>query len=212
MSALCAGGGCTPRRLLRQRAQLLQLEAQNGLSPSAILVDASFGSGDPAVLTVGKQEVVTLLSIRRLIATAANTLNQLAATRTPRERSRTRRRLPCRKHGRDSADRVNDVRAEAVTPNITKVPRTIALTTAVGLSSSSDPRRRRQRSPGRGSGTGRRESRQRLRLVGRFPGVDVKTTLKTWTVMETTIGVMSFAIAACIFAIAACIFAYAFIG
>ena len=32
--------------------------------------------------------------------------------------------------------------------------------------------------------------------------MDVKTTLKTWTVMETTIGVMSFAIAACIFAYA----------
>ena len=39
-------------------------------------------------------------------------------------------------------------------------------------------------------------------LVGRFFGMDVKTTLKTWTVMETTIGLMGFAIAAVIFAIA----------
>ncbi len=39
-------------------------------------------------------------------------------------------------------------------------------------------------------------------LVGRFFGMDVKTTLKTWTVMETTIGVMGFALAALIFVIA----------
>ncbi len=61
-----------------ERAQLLQLEAQTGLSPSAILVDAALGSGDPAVLTVKKQEVVTLLEIRRLVGTAANNMNQLA--------------------------------------------------------------------------------------------------------------------------------------
>ncbi|MFP5312950.1 MAG: GntP family permease, partial [Actinomycetes bacterium] len=39
-------------------------------------------------------------------------------------------------------------------------------------------------------------------LVGRFFGMDVKTTLKTWTVMETLIGVMGFAIAAVIFLVA----------
>ncbi|WP_026532694.1 GntP family permease [Arthrobacter sp. H41] len=39
-------------------------------------------------------------------------------------------------------------------------------------------------------------------LVGRFLGMDVKTTLKTWTVMETAIGVMGFAIAAAVFALA----------
>lgn len=33
-------------------------------------------------------------------------------------------------------------------------------------------------------------------LVSRFFGMDVKTTLKTWTVMETTLGVSAFAIAA----------------
>jgi GntP family gluconate:H+ symporter len=39
-------------------------------------------------------------------------------------------------------------------------------------------------------------------LVGRFFGMDVKTTLKTWTVMETLIGVMGFAIAGMIFLVA----------
>ncbi len=39
-------------------------------------------------------------------------------------------------------------------------------------------------------------------LVGRFFGMDVKTTLKTWTVMETFIGLMGFGIAAAIFGVA----------
>ena len=39
-------------------------------------------------------------------------------------------------------------------------------------------------------------------LVGRFFQMDVKTTLKTWTVMETTIGVMGFGIAAAVFGLA----------
>jgi hypothetical protein len=39
-------------------------------------------------------------------------------------------------------------------------------------------------------------------LVGRFFEMDVKTTLKTWTVMETAIGVMGFAIAAAVFGVA----------
>ncbi|MGG5753595.1 GntP family permease [Zafaria sp. Z1313] len=39
-------------------------------------------------------------------------------------------------------------------------------------------------------------------LVGRFFDMDVKTTLKTWTVLETLIGVMGFGIAAGIFALA----------
>jgi len=41
-----------------------------------------------------------------------------------------------------------------------------------------------------------------FRLVGRFMNMDVKTTLETWTVMETTIGVMGFGIAAGLFALA----------
>ncbi|GAA5125485.1 GntP family permease [Haloechinothrix salitolerans] len=39
-------------------------------------------------------------------------------------------------------------------------------------------------------------------LVGRFFGMDVKTTLKTWTVLETLIGLMGFGIAALVYAIA----------
>ncbi|GAB3297265.1 GntP family permease [Parasphingorhabdus pacifica] len=38
-------------------------------------------------------------------------------------------------------------------------------------------------------------------LVGRFFGMDVKTTLKTWTVMETAIGLMGFGIASLLFVI-----------
>lgn len=39
-------------------------------------------------------------------------------------------------------------------------------------------------------------------LVGRFLGMDVKTTLKTWTVMQTLISLMGFGIAGAMFAIA----------
>lgn len=39
-------------------------------------------------------------------------------------------------------------------------------------------------------------------LVGRFYEMDVKTTLKTWTVLETLIGVMGFALAGLIFVLA----------
>ncbi|MBK1788751.1 GntP family permease [Prauserella cavernicola] len=39
-------------------------------------------------------------------------------------------------------------------------------------------------------------------LVGRFFGMDVKTTLKTWTVMQTTIGLMGFALSSLIFVLA----------
>ncbi|MCC2322602.1 GntP family permease [Cellulomonas xiejunii] len=39
-------------------------------------------------------------------------------------------------------------------------------------------------------------------LVGRFFGMDVRTTLRTWTVMETIIGTMGFAIAFLIFSVA----------
>ncbi|MCU4747120.1 MULTISPECIES: GntP family permease [Streptomyces] len=39
-------------------------------------------------------------------------------------------------------------------------------------------------------------------LVGRFMGMDVKTTLRTWTVLQTIFGVMGFSLAAAIYAIA----------
>ncbi|WP_458117261.1 plasmid mobilization relaxosome protein MobC [Arthrobacter sp. D2-10] len=61
-----------------ERARLLKLEAQTGLSPSAILVDAALGTGDPASLQLRKQELATLLEIRYLVATAANNINQVA--------------------------------------------------------------------------------------------------------------------------------------
>ncbi|WP_458115954.1 plasmid mobilization relaxosome protein MobC [Arthrobacter sp. D2-10] len=61
-----------------ERARLLKLEAQTGLSPSAILVDAALGTGDPASLHLRKQELATLLEIRYLVATAANNINQVA--------------------------------------------------------------------------------------------------------------------------------------
>ena len=38
-------------------------------------------------------------------------------------------------------------------------------------------------------------------LVSRFFGMDEKTTLKTWTVMETTLGVSAFVIAAALWAV-----------
>ena len=39
-------------------------------------------------------------------------------------------------------------------------------------------------------------------LVGRFLEMDVRTTFKTWTVLETIVGVLGFAIAAAIFGLA----------
>ena len=38
-------------------------------------------------------------------------------------------------------------------------------------------------------------------LVSRFFGMDVKTTLKTWTVMETTLGLTAFAISAALWVV-----------
>ena len=38
-------------------------------------------------------------------------------------------------------------------------------------------------------------------LVSRFFGMDEKTTLKTWTVMETTLGLSAFAIAGALWAV-----------
>jgi len=38
-------------------------------------------------------------------------------------------------------------------------------------------------------------------LVGRFFGMDVKTTLRTWTVLETTLGVTIFVLALGVWAV-----------
>ncbi|MEX5307661.1 plasmid mobilization relaxosome protein MobC [Kocuria sp. CPCC 205258] len=61
----------------KERAQLMVLEQQTGLSPSAILVDAALGTGDPTSLMLRKQELATLLELRRLVATIANNVNQI---------------------------------------------------------------------------------------------------------------------------------------
>ena len=61
-----------------ERSRLGRLEAATGLSPSAILVDAALGTGDPVSLQLRRQEIVLLLEIRRLVATAANNVNQIA--------------------------------------------------------------------------------------------------------------------------------------
>lgn len=61
-----------------ERVRLMQLEAETGLSPSAILVDSALGTGDPASLMVRKRELAELLELRRLVATIANNVNQIA--------------------------------------------------------------------------------------------------------------------------------------
>jgi hypothetical protein len=61
-----------------ERARLMRLEVETGLSPSAILVDSALGTGDPVSLMVRKQELAALLEIRRLVATVANNVNQIA--------------------------------------------------------------------------------------------------------------------------------------
>lgn len=61
-----------------ERVLLMQLEAETGLSPSAILVDSALGTGDPASLMVRKRELAELLELRRLVATIANNVNQIA--------------------------------------------------------------------------------------------------------------------------------------
>ena len=61
-----------------ERVRLMQLEVETGLSPSAILVDSALGTGDPASLMVRKRELAELLELRRLVATIANNVNQIA--------------------------------------------------------------------------------------------------------------------------------------
>lgn len=50
-----------------ERARLMVLEQQTGLSPSALMVQAVFGSADPVAV-----------ALRRLVATIANNVNQIA--------------------------------------------------------------------------------------------------------------------------------------
>lgn len=62
----------------KERAQLMVLEQQTGLSPSALMVQALFGSADPVAVQLRKSQLAELLAMRRLMATIANNVNQIA--------------------------------------------------------------------------------------------------------------------------------------
>ena len=61
-----------------ERAQLMMLEQQTGLSPSALMVEAVFGSADPVAVQLRRSQLVELLAMRRLMATISNNVNQIA--------------------------------------------------------------------------------------------------------------------------------------
>ena len=61
-----------------ERAQLMVLEQQTGLSPSALMVEAVFGSVDPVAVQLRRNQLAELLAMRRLMATISNNVNQIA--------------------------------------------------------------------------------------------------------------------------------------
>ena len=61
-----------------ERAQLLALEQRTGMSPSALMVEAVFGSADPVAIQLRQSQLSELLQMRRLMATIANNVNQIA--------------------------------------------------------------------------------------------------------------------------------------
>ena len=61
-----------------ERAALMVLEQQTGLSPSALMVEAVFGSADPVAVQLRRNQLVELLAMRRLMATISNNVNQIA--------------------------------------------------------------------------------------------------------------------------------------
>ena len=61
-----------------ERAQLMVLEQQTGLSPSALMVQAVFGAADPVAVQLRRNQLVELLAMRRLMATISNNVNQIA--------------------------------------------------------------------------------------------------------------------------------------
>ena len=61
-----------------ERAQLMVLEQQTGLSPSALMVEAVFGSADPVAVQLRRNQLAELLAMRRLMATISNNVNQIA--------------------------------------------------------------------------------------------------------------------------------------
>ena len=61
-----------------ERAQLMVLEQQTGLSPSALMVEAVFGLADPVAVQLRRNQLAELLAMRRLMATISNNVNQIA--------------------------------------------------------------------------------------------------------------------------------------
>ncbi|MFE7628925.1 plasmid mobilization relaxosome protein MobC [Kocuria sp. NPDC057446] len=61
-----------------ERAQLMVLEQQTGLSPSALMVQAVFGSADPVAVQLRRNQLAELIQMRHQMATIANNVNQIA--------------------------------------------------------------------------------------------------------------------------------------
>ncbi|GAA2120057.1 plasmid mobilization relaxosome protein MobC [Kocuria atrinae] len=61
-----------------ERAALMVLEQQTGLSPSALMVQAVFGSADPVAVQLRRSQLAELIQMRHLMATIANNVNQIA--------------------------------------------------------------------------------------------------------------------------------------
>ena len=61
-----------------ERAQLMMREQQTGLSPSALMVEAVFGSADPVAVQLRRNQLAELIQMRHLMATIANNVNQIA--------------------------------------------------------------------------------------------------------------------------------------
>lgn len=62
----------------QERAQLIALEQRTGLSASALLVESVFGNADPVAVQLRQQQLSELIQMRRLMATVANNVNQIA--------------------------------------------------------------------------------------------------------------------------------------
>ncbi|MEX5237360.1 plasmid mobilization relaxosome protein MobC [Kocuria arenosa] len=61
-----------------ERAALMVLEQQTGLSPSALMVEAVFGSADPVAVQLRRNQLAELIQMRHQMATIANNVNQIA--------------------------------------------------------------------------------------------------------------------------------------
>ena len=61
-----------------ERAALMVLEQRTGLSPSALMVEAVFGSADPVAVQLRRNQLAELIQMRHQMATIANNVNQIA--------------------------------------------------------------------------------------------------------------------------------------